>query len=259
MTSQSSITLEIRDAIAVVRINLPDAHPSGSLTPAYQLKDLCQSIDEDPAIRVIILTNTPPALWYEDPVPLSDNPPSDDPEPALQPHRVASQVAALKVPTIAAIQGRAWNQALELALACDLRIAADNSTFGFSSLAEGFIPWDGATQRLPRIIGRALATDLLLTGRPLTAAEALKIGLLNSLTPSEDLHNAALNLALSIAEAAPIATRFIKEAVLKGLDMPLPQGLNLEADLSFILQTTQDRQRGIQSFFTKTPPKFTGQ
>ena len=189
----------------------------------------------------------------------SPNASEEDPESALQRRRVASHVANLKAPTIAAIQGRAWNQGLEIALACDLRIAAEDATFGFSSLAEGLIPWDGGTQRLPRIIGRARAFDLLLTGRSLSAHEALEIGLLNAITPAKALESSALNLAQTIADAAPIATSYLKEAVHKGLDMSLPQGLNLEADLSFILQTTQDRKRGIQSFLTKTTPKFTAQ
>ena len=189
----------------------------------------------------------------------SPNAPDEDPESALQRLRVASHVANLKVPIIAAIHGRAWNQGLEIALACDLRIAAEDATFGFSSLAEGFIPWDGGTQRLPRIIGRARALDLLLTGRSLSAHEALEIGLVNAVAPAKDLESSALNLAQTIANAAPIATRYLKEAVNKGLDMSLPQGLNLEADLSFILQTTQDRKHGIHSFLNKTTPKFTAQ
>ena len=206
-----------------------------------------------------MLTNTGRTFWLENPNPFSQNTPDEDPESNLQRLRVASHVANLNAPTIAAVRGRAWNQGLELALACDLRLAAEDATFGFSFLAEGFIPWDGGTQRLPRIVGRAQALDLLLTGRSLSAREALEIGLLNAIAPQKDLECAAIKLARTIANAAPIAVRYLKEAVHKGLDMSLTQGLNLEADLSFILQTTQDRQHGINSFLTKTTPKFTGE
>ena len=259
MLIHENISLEIHDAIAVIRIYITDEKPARNPTPAEQLADACHSLIENPTIRAIILTNTPNSFWQDNPNPFSHDGPNADPESTLQRLRVASHVANLKVPTIAAVRGRAWNQGFEIALACDLRLASEDAAFGFSSLAEGFIPWDGGTQRLPRIVGRAHALDLLLTGRSLSAREAHEIGLLNALTPEIDLEAAAINLARTIADAAPIAARYLKEAVHKGLDMSLTQGLNLEADLSFILQTTQDRQRGIHSFFNKTTPKFTGQ
>ncbi len=290
MLKSNCIQLQIHDAIAVIRIEIPNpstqAQPQTcrnavAPTPAEQLADVCQALNEDPTIRAVVLTNasspstkegwslprtrygdggdSPNSFWHENANPFSQSSPNEDPESALQRLRVASRVANLNVPTIAAIQGRAWNQGLELVLACDLRLAAEDATFGISSLAEGFIPWDGGTQRLPRIIGRARALDLLLTGRSLSARDALEIGLLNAVAPEKDLKADAVNLARTIADAAPIAVRYLKEAVHKGLDMSLPQGLNLEADLSFILQTTRDRQHGIQSFLTKTTPKFTGQ
>lgn len=259
MSIRKSIKLETLDSIAVIRIRPPDnSTTSQTPTPAEQLQDVCQSLNEEPTIRAVILTNTPPTFWPHYPNPFSEGP-HVDPESTLQRLRVASHVADLKVPTIAAIRGNAWNQGLELALACDLRLAPEESTFGFSCLRDGFIPWDGGTQRLPRIIGRAHALDLLLTGRSLTAPEALQIGLINALVPEKDLHSAALQLAKTISEAAPIATRYLKDAIHQGLDLSLSQGLNLEADLSFILQTTKDRKRGIRSFLTKTTPKFTSQ
>ena len=282
MLTPNVIQLEPHDAIAVIRIDLPDGDSARNPTPAEQLQSLCQTLNEVPNLRAVILTNTPSLrsptptchseelatknlaekvnpFWFENPNPFPQNSLDNDPESALQHRRVADHVANLKVPTIAAIQWRAWNQGLELALACDLRLAADDATFGFSSLAQGFIPYDGGSQRLPRIIGRAHALDLLLTGRSLSASEALEIGLVNAVSSAKDVEAAALRLAQTIAAAAPIAVRYLKEAVHKGLDMSLPQGLNLEADLSFILQTTQDRRHGIASFLDKTPPKFTGQ
>ena len=259
MLIRKNISLEIQGAIAVVRIDISGDEAAGNPSPAEQLAEVCRSLEEDSTIRVVIFGNIAGAFWSDNANPFSLGAAGEDGEDALRRLRVASCVANLKVPTIAAVRGRAWNQGLELALACDLRLAAEDATFGFSCLSEGFMPWDGGTQRLPRIVGRAHALDLLLTGRSVSASEARQIGLVNQLVAEKDLHDATVNLACTIAGAAPIAVRYLKEAVYKGLDMSLSQGLNLEADLSFILQTTEDRERGIKSFLNKTSPEFTGE
>ncbi len=259
MLIRKPIQLEIHGAVAVIRLVLSDDDILRNPTPAEQLESVCQFLNEDANLRAAVLTNTGENFWHDEISPWPKDAPVGDLESVLQRRRVATHVANLKAPTIAAIQGRAWNQGLELALACDLRLAAEGSTFGFSCLAEGYIPWDGGSQRLPRIIGRARALELLLTGRSVSASEALEMGLVNAVTPGQTLEAAAIDLGQTIAGAAPIAVRYVKEAVYKGLDMSLAQGLNLEADLSFILQTTQDRRRGIQAFLNKTKPQFTGE
>ena len=259
MSIRKPIQLEIHGAVAVIRLVLSDDDILRNPTPAEQLESVCQFLNEDANLRAVVLTNNGENFWHDEISPWPKDAPVGDLESVLQRRRVATHVANLKAPTIAAIQGRAWNQGLELALACDLRLAAEDSTFGFSCLAEGFIPWDGGSQRLPRIIGRARALELLLTGRSVSASEALEMGLVNVVTPGQTLEATAIDLGQTIAAAAPIAVRYVKEAVYKGLDMSLAQGLNLEADLSFILQTTQDRRRGIQAFLNKTKPQFTGE
>ena len=259
MLIRKNISLEIHGAIAVVRIDVAGDEAVGNPNPAEQLAEVCRSVDEEPDVRVVIFGNTAGAFWRDNAAPFSLSGAGEDGEVALQRLRVASCVADLKVPTIAAVRGRAWNQGLELALACDLRLVVEDATFGFSCLSEGFMPWDGGTQRLSRIVGRAHALDLLLTGRSLGASEARHIGLVNAVALDDNLDSAAMTLARTIADAAPVAVRYLKEAVYKGLDMSLGQGLNLEADLSFILQTTEDRERGIQSFLNKTTPEFTGE
>ena len=259
MSIRKPIQLEIHGAVAVIRLVLSDDDIRRNPTPAEQLESVCQFLNEDANLRAVVLTNNGENFWHDEISPWPKDAPVGDLESVLQRRRVATHVANLKAPTIAAIQGRAWNQGLELALACDLRLAAEGSTFGFSCLAEGYIPWDGGSQRLPRIIGRARALELLLTGRSVSASEALEMGLVNVVTPGQTLEATAIDLGQTIAAAAPIAVRYVKEAVYKGLDMSLAQGLNLEADLSFILQTTQDRRRGIQAFLNKTKPQFTGE
>ncbi len=259
MLIRKPIQLEIHGAVAVIRLVLSDDDILRNPTPAEQLESVCQFLNEDANLRAVVLTNNGENFWHDEISPWPKDAPVGDLESVLQRRRVATHVANLKAPTIAAIQGRAWNQGLELAPACALRLAAEGSTFGFSCLAEGYIPWDGGSQRLPRIIGRARALELLLTGRSVSASEALEMGLVNVVTPGQTLEATAIDLGQTIAAAAPIAVRYVKEAVYKGLDMSLAQGLNLEADLSFILQTTQDRRRGIQAFLNKTKPQFTGE
>ena len=259
MLIRKLILLEMHDAVAVIRVDLLDDDIKRNPSPAEELESVCQFLNEDANLRAVVLTNNCGNFWHDDVNPWPQDTPVSDPESVLQRRRVATHVANLKVPTIAAIQSRAWNQGLELALACDLRLASEGSTFGFSCLAEGYIPWDGGSQRLPRIIGRARALELLLTGRSVSASEALEMGLVNTVTSGQTLEATAIDLGQTIAAAAPIAVRYVKEAVYKGLDMSLAQGLNLEADLSFILQTTQDRRRGIQAFLNKTKPQFTGE
>ena len=174
--------------------------------------------------------------------------------------RVADSVASLPMPVIAAINGDAIDQGLELAMACDLRIACRDARFGVTDVcARGIVPWDGATQRLPRLIGRGRALDMLLTSRLVSAGEALEMGLVNAVVEPQDLESTARQLAEVIALGAPIASRYAKEAVLDGLDMPLGQGLRLETDLNVLLHSTRDRDEGICSFLDKTAPEFRGE
>jgi enoyl-CoA hydratase len=162
------------------------------------------------------------------------------------------------LPIIAAINGDAVSAGLELALACDLRLASSHANFALPDIAEGRIPMAGATQRLPRIIGHARAVDLVLTGRTLTATEALEWGILNSVHETDGLPAAAERLAKTLSERGPVAVRIAKEAIYRGSDMPLEEALRYETDLTVLLQTTRDRAEGVQAFIDKHPPRFEG-
>ena len=168
-------------------------------------------------------------------------------------------VAALAIPVLVALNGDATGPGLELALAGDLRICVPSARFGFTGLARGVLPQDGGTQRLPRLVGPAWARDMLLTGRMVDAKEALSIGLVNRVTQEPGgLKAAAEELAAEITGGSPIGARYAKEAVGKGMDLSLEQGLRLEADLNVILQSTSDRAEGIESFIERRGPEFTG-
>jgi enoyl-CoA hydratase/carnithine racemase len=167
-------------------------------------------------------------------------------------------LAALPQPTVAAIRGRAHSVGLELALACDVRVCAEDATFAMPETVLGMVPRAGGTQRLPRAVGRAHALRMLLTGAELDAAEALRIGLVSRVVPAGDEVEAARAIAGAIAERGPIATRYAKEAVTRGLDLPLQLGLRTELDLTVILQTTADRAEGVAAFMERREPRFTG-
>ena len=177
----------------------------------------------------------------------------------LELHQAASSIAGLEVPVIAALNGDATDHGLELALACDLRVADAGARMGFTDASAGRMPWDGGTQRLTRLAGPTLALDMLLTSRLVDAPEAAAAGLVNRVSRPDRALEDSLALACLIASAAPIASRYIKEAVLSGMDMALTQGLGLEADLSVILQSTRDRAEGLRSFFEKRDPEFRGE
>jgi enoyl-CoA hydratase/carnithine racemase len=161
-------------------------------------------------------------------------------------------------PVICAVNGDATSAGLELALACDLRIAAEGARFSLPETASGLLPMAGGSQRLPRLVGRGEALRLLLLAEPIDAAEALRIGLVSAVVPGERLLAEAEALAFRLASRGPIALRYAKEAVRRGLEQPLDQALRFETDLTVILQTTEDRAEGVRAFLEKREPRFRG-
>ncbi|MXZ46156.1 MAG: enoyl-CoA hydratase/isomerase family protein [Chloroflexi bacterium] len=168
-------------------------------------------------------------------------------------------LAGVPQPTVAAIRGAAHSAGLELALACDIRVAADDATFAMPETGAGLVPRGGGTQRLPRAVGRAQALRLLLTGEEIDAAEALRIGLVSEVVADGDLDAAASAVAEAIASRGPLATRFAKEAIMRGVEAPLAEALRLELELTVLLQTTADRAEGVNAFVERRDPEFTGE
>ena len=220
---------------------------------AADLAEACASAERDDGVRVVALggaggvfcAGTEPAA------------PAD--AGALDRLRAAGFVAAITKPVIAAMDGDAIDQGLEVALACDLRIASSAARLGLTHVTRGLIPWDGGTQRLPRLIGLGRAAELVLTGRLIDGAEAERIGLVNEAVAPGEAVERALALAGALAAHGPAAQRYAKEAALQGQDMTLGQGLRLEADLSFLLHGTADRAEGIASFRERRAPEYRGE
>jgi enoyl-CoA hydratase/carnithine racemase len=161
-------------------------------------------------------------------------------------------------PVIAAVNGDALGGGLALALAADIRIAAETARFGLPEADAGILPIAGATQRLLRLAGRGKALEMVLTGEPIDAAEALRVGLVSEVTPRPKLEARAQALAERLAERGPLALQYAKEAISRGIDMPLEQALRFETDLTVILQTTEDRAEGVRAFLEKRRPEFKG-
>jgi enoyl-CoA hydratase len=177
-------------------------------------------------------------------------------EASLAGQDVTNGLASLAIPTIAAIHGFAVGGGLELALACDLRIATPTARLGLPETTRGLIPGYGGTQRLPRIVGLGRATDLILTGRLVDGREAMDMGLVTRL--ADDPVAAARDVMATIVRNAPVAVGLAKEALHRGLDGTLSQGLEVEADLFGLVATTRDRAEGVASFLEKRDPLFEG-
>jgi len=243
----STIIYSRKAHIARVTLNRLAAGNTINQQLAQELEEVCQLIDQEDDIYVVTLTGAGDIFCRGGEVELETGS-----------YHPAAAIAGIDRPVIAAINGDALELGLEIALSCDIRIASDKAHFSLPQVARGRIPMDGGTQRLPRIIGRGKAIELLLTAETISADKALEIGLVSKVLPPEALAGEVEKLAETIAAKGPIALRYLKEAINKGLDMTLEQGLRLEADLYFLLHTTSDRTEGIKSYLEKRKPEYKG-
>ena len=251
--SYQTLTFEKEGNVAVICVVSPVDDVQKLVRLSDELSDLCIEIADHEEIRVIVVTGFEVSSWEIDLPRSNDN---KEQEPRIL--SISEPIANLDRPVIASINGGAIGLGLELALACDIRIATERSHFGLPQIKTGFIPWDGGTQRLSRIVGRGKALEMILTGELIDAEEAVRIGLVNKIVRSENLMTVVMDMAKEMASKGPIALRYAKEAIYKGMDLTLEQGLRLEADLYLLLHTTKDRAQGIQSFRNKKTPKFEG-
>lgn len=181
-----------------------------------------------------------------------------DPGAAHWVSRALDALQGLSLPTVAAIDGEASGLGCELAMACDLRVAGRRASLRLPYVLEGLVPIGGATQRLPRLVGVGRAMDMLLTGRAVDADEAYRWGLVDRVVDDGQVGREAGALAEALAELAPVALAYAKEAVLRGSELSWDAGMRLEMDLSLLLHTTDDRRRGIEAFLHRVPPRFEG-
>jgi enoyl-CoA hydratase len=260
MTAYETILYAVDAQVATVTLNRPDVHNAQNETLRRELHDIFGALSTDDVVKVIVVTGAGDRAFSAGADIREFVAPASPTELRERRKRLdyRAMMERCPQPIIAAINGFALGGGLELALACDIRIAAETAQVGLTEVNLAIIPGGGGTQRLPRLIGRGKALEMILTGGRIPAAEALRIGLVERVVPAGDALKAATELARTMAEKAPIALRYAKEAVVKGLGMSLEDGLRLEGDLSTLLRTTEDRVEGAKAFLEKRKPRWTG-
>ena len=259
--ASKDVVLNVEEHIAHIVLNRTAAGNVINQKLAHELKDVCSRINQDAEIYVVVITGAGEIFCGGSELEkllIQSNVDAYTAKALISDFSIATSVASIDRPVIAAINGNAIGQGLELALACDIRYASDRACFSISQVSQGLIPMDGGTQRLPRLVGKGKAMELILTAKVIDSKEALEIGLINKSVKERELKSEVETLAKLISTKGPSAIQFTKEAINHGLELPLRDGLRLETDLYSLLQTTEDRREGIQAFWEKRLPRFKG-
>ena len=255
---QEMLLLERVGSIAKISLNRPELLNALNTGLMKKLADMLEELDQDEAIRVIIITGNEKAFAAgADIKELSETKPVDF--VMKQFFRDWERIRKITKPLIAAVSGYALGGGNELAMCCDMIIASDTARFGQPEILLGVIPGAGGTQRLTKAAGSKKAMEMILTGKNITAKEALQWGLINRVVPAEHLEKEAMSLAREIAEKPPVAVRLAKQAVLKAQELPLEHGLNFEQNAFFLLFSSKDQKEGMRAFLEKRKPDFRGE
>ena len=251
---------ERTDSFQIIRLNRPDKRNSLSREMILALSEVFTNLENESSLRAVILTGEGDRSFCAgtDITELATLDKDHAREVSERGQALCNQVESCGVPVIAAINGVAAGGGCELALACHLRIATTNAEFSLPETKLGIIPGYGGTQRLAREIGQGRALEMMLTGRTLNAAEALQFGLVNRIARTGELLTAAESLAHEIASLAPLAIHACLEAVIQGAELPLVEGLALEAKLFASLFASNDVREGTRAFLEKRSPVFKG-
>jgi len=259
MTYQT-LLFEIKDGIAFVTINRPDKLNALNDQVILELSSAVDRLTTEAEIKGAILTGAGPKSFVAgaDIGDLSRQGPFDGKARAQRGQAVLRRLETCGKPVIAAINGFALGGGCELAMACHIRIAGENAKFGQPEVKLGIAPGYGGTQRLPRIVGKGVALQLILTGEMIDAQEAYRIGLVNKIVPSGDLLAESEKMMRGILAMGPLAVRLAMEAVDQGLEMTLDEGLLLEANHFGLLAATSDMKEGTTAFLEKRAANFQG-
>jgi enoyl-CoA hydratase len=255
-----NLLIERDGAVAIVTVNRPTVLNALNAATIDELRRAMLDFKIDDSVRAIVVTGAGEKSFVAgaDINELAVQTPSGGREHALAGQHVLDVIENLGKPVIAAINGFALGGGCELAMACTVRIAADSARLGQPEIALGLIPGYAGTQRLSRLVGKGRAMAMILTGTPIAADEALRIGLVTRVVPAAELMTEARALAAQLAKQAPIAMGYIINAVNKGLEMPFAEACQYEATLFGLVASTDDMREGTAAFLEKRKPVFKG-
>jgi enoyl-CoA hydratase len=256
----SFVRTEISDRVAVLTIDRPEKLNALSSEVLADLDRAVSEAGKNPQVRAVVLTGAGPKAFVAgaDIAELSKLTPVTGREHARMGQAITTRIETLGKPVIAAINGFALGGGCELAMACTMRIASTNAKLGQPEVKLGILPGFGGTQRLARLVGKGKAMEMCLTGDPIPAEEALRIGLVDRVVAEGKALEASVEVARKIAANGPLAVAFTMEAIHHGLDMALEDGLEFEAALFGVCASTQDMREGMAAFLEKRPAKFQG-
>ena len=255
-----NILFEKKNAIGYVTVNRPNALNALNLSTIEELRSAFTEIRDDASLRAAILTGAGEKAFVAG-ADINELAQQDAVQGKAFAHRgqsVFDLIENLGKPVIACINGFALGGGCELALACTMRLASENAKLGQPEVKLGIIPGYGGSQRLPRLVGKGIAMQIVLTGEMITAQEALRVGLVNEVTAPADLIPRAEAIAQKIIANAPLAVQYAMEAVNKGMEMTLAEGLFLEAALFGVCCSTEDKKEGTTAFLEKRAAQFKG-
>ncbi len=246
-----------REHIALITINRPKELNALNLQVMGEIRDALKALDDDASVRAIIITGNERAFAAGADIKQMAGKNAID---MLQIDQFTTwdQIRRTKKPIIAAVSGFALGGGCELCMTCDMIVASETAQFGQPEIKIGVMPGAGGTQRLPRAVGKARAMEMVLTGRFISAQEALDFGLINMIVPIEIYLQEAVRLASEIAVQSPVAVQLAKESVLKAYEMPLQEALSFERKNFYMLFATEDQKEGMSAFVEKRKPTFKG-
>ncbi|ACL20879.1 enoyl-CoA hydratase-related protein [Desulfitobacterium hafniense] len=256
----SNILVDYQEQIALVTIDRPKALNALNTLTLQELSQVVEDLANNSSVRVVILTGSGEKAFVAgaDIAEMNMKTPLEARTFSQLGQKLMNQIESLPQPVIAAINGFALGGGLELAMACDIRLASEKARFGQPEVNLGIPAGFGGTQRLPRLVGSGRASEILLTAELFDAQEAFRMGLVNRVYPKEELQEQALAMARKIAAKAPVAIQLTKSAIYKGANMDLISGQDYEAEVFALAFHTEDRKAGFKAFLEKSQTEFQG-
>ncbi|AOT71049.1 short-chain-enoyl-CoA hydratase [Geosporobacter ferrireducens] len=253
------IEIEQKEKVGIIKLNRPEALNALNTQLLKELGAAVKQLEEDPQVLVLIITGVGKAFVAgADIAEMKDLRGDEGRKFGMLGQRVFGEIESMEKPVIAAVNGFALGGGCELAMSCDLRIASSKAKFGQPEVGLGITPGFAGTQRLPRLVGIAKAKELIYTGDMIDAGEAERIGLVNKVVEPELLMEEALALASRMAERAPLAVRYAKLAINRGIETDIDTGTQIEADLFGLCFASEDQKEGMGAFLEKRKPVFQG-